>query len=151
MYSCSTSWLCWKLPFFAHLPLSIFLYPHPSIQKLLLYKESSYNALNICGYKNWIGGLGICKFCENNILIFLISKQKLFFGDDDAIYDVIIKNQFENDVITRDMKSAGIHLLNYQSFRHTQPFLFLDESTGPNSWSYLFMWYFQSVLSGNFV
>ena len=39
-------------------------------------------------------------------------------------------NKFENDVITIDMKSAGIHLLNYQSLRHTQPFLFLDKSTG---------------------
>ena len=29
------------------------------------------------------------------------------------------------------MKSAGMHLLNYQPFRHTQPFLFLDKSTGP--------------------
>ena len=45
---------------FAHLLLSKFLYPHPSIQKLLIYKESSENALNICGYKNWISGWGIC-------------------------------------------------------------------------------------------
>ena len=29
------------------------------------------------------------------------------------------------------MKSAGIHLLNQYSFRHTQPFAFLDKSTGP--------------------
>ena len=43
----------------------------------------------------------------------------------------IIKNQFENDVMTTDMKSAGIHLLNYYSFRHTQPFSFWDKSTGP--------------------
>ena len=40
-------------------------------------------------------------------------------------------NQFENDIITTDMKSAGIHLLNYYSFTHTQPFSFLDKSTGP--------------------
>ena len=26
-------------------------------------------------------------------------------------------------------KLAGIHLLNYHSFRHTQPFTFLDKST----------------------
>ena len=31
---------------------------------------------------------------------------KIYFGDDDAIYDVIIKNQFENDVITTDIKSS---------------------------------------------
>ena len=40
-------------------------------------------------------------------------------------------NQFENDIITTDMKSAGIHLLNYYSFTHTHPFSFLDKSTGP--------------------
>ena len=49
-----------KITFFAHLLLSIFLYPHPSIQKLLLYKESSYNALNVRNNKNWIGGWGVC-------------------------------------------------------------------------------------------
>ena len=43
----------------------------------------------------------------------------------------LFKNLFENDVITTDMKSAGIHLLNRYSFRHTQPFSFLDKSTGP--------------------
>ena len=32
--------------------------PHPSIQKVLIYNESSENALNVCGYKNWIGGWG---------------------------------------------------------------------------------------------
>ena len=31
---------------------------------------------------------------------------KIYFGDDDAIYDVIIKNQFEIDVITTDIKSS---------------------------------------------
>ena len=30
------------------------------------------------------------------------------------------KNQSENYVITTDIKSVGIHLLNYFSFRHTQ-------------------------------
>ena len=28
---------------------------------------------------------------EKNVLILLISPQKLYFGDDDAIYDVIIE------------------------------------------------------------
>ena len=64
--------------------------PHPSIQKVLIYKEFSENALNVCGYKNWIGGWGVCELWKNNILILLISTQKLYFGDDDAIYDVII-------------------------------------------------------------
>ena len=32
------------------------------------------------------------------------------------------KTQFENYIITTNMKSTGIHLLNYQSFRYTQPF-----------------------------
>ena len=40
---------------------SIFLYPHPSIQNLLIYKESSGNALNVCGYKNCIGGWDVCE------------------------------------------------------------------------------------------
>ena len=34
-------------------------------------------------------------------------------------------------MMSSDMKSAGIHLLNYWSFRHTQQFSFLDKSTGP--------------------
>ena len=42
-----------------------------------------------------------------------------------------MKHKFENDVITIDMNSAEIHLLNYQFFIHTQPFLFFDKSTGP--------------------
>ena len=48
-----------KINFFADLSASIFLYPHLSIQKILIYKESS--ALNVCGYTNWIGGLGVCE------------------------------------------------------------------------------------------
>ena len=40
-----------------------------------------------------------------------------------------LKNDY--DVFTTDMKSAGIHLLKQYSFRHTQPFSFLDKSTGP--------------------
>ena len=37
------------------------------------------------------------------------------------------KNQLENDVITTDIKSAVIHLLNYHSIRQTQSFSFLDK------------------------
>ena len=50
------------------------------------------------------------------------------------------KNKFENDVITTDMKSARIHLLNFYSFRHTQPFYFQTNRIGQlcRSWSYLF-------------
>ena len=55
------------------------------------------------------------------MLILLISIEKLYFGDDNPIYDVI----------TEDMKSAMIHLLNKQSFRYTQPFSFLDKLKGP--------------------
>ena len=52
------------------------------------------------------------------MLILLISKQKVYFcaRENCVIYDVI----------TTDMKSAGIHLLNCHSFRPTQPFLLLD-------------------------
>ena len=53
-----------------------------------MYKESSENALNICGYKNWIKGWGVCELWKNNILILLTSKN---FGDDDTIYEVIIQ------------------------------------------------------------
>ena len=80
-----------KIGIFAHLSLWIFLYPHPLIQKVLIYKESSGNALNIRGYKNWFEGWGICELWKNNVLILLILTQKLYFGDDDAIYDVIIQ------------------------------------------------------------
>ena len=62
--------------------------PPPLNLKIWIYKESSENALNVCGYKNWIRGWGVCEL---------------------------------NDVITTDMKSAGIHLLNYYSFIHIQP------------------------------
>ena len=41
------------------------------------------------------------------------------------------KNRFKNDVTTADMKSTGINSLNYQSFRHTQPFSVLDKPTEP--------------------
>ena len=33
-------------------------------------------------------------YLKNNILISLISSQKLYFGHDDAIYDVIIQRHF---------------------------------------------------------
>ena len=45
----------------------------------------------MCGYNYWIGVWGVCELWKNNILILLISSQKLYFGDDDAIYDVIIQ------------------------------------------------------------
>ena len=45
----------------------------------------------MCGFQNWIGGWGICELWKNNVLILLISSQKLYFVDDDAIYDVIIQ------------------------------------------------------------
>ena len=52
------------------------------------------------------------------ILFLLISSQKLYFGDDDAIYDIIIQEPVWN-------------LLNQYSFGNTQPFSFLGKSTGP--------------------
>ena len=68
-----------------------FLYPLPSIQKVLICKESSENAMKDCGHKNWIEGWGVFKIWKNNILILLILIQKLYFVDDDAMYDVIIQ------------------------------------------------------------
>ena len=41
------------------------------------------------------------------------------------------KNRLANDVITTDIKSAGIHFLNYHSLRPPQSFSFLDKSMGP--------------------
>ena len=45
----------------------------------------------MCGYQNWIGSWGVCELWKNNVLILLISSQKLYFGDDNAISDVIIQ------------------------------------------------------------
>ena len=53
-----------KIGISAPLSLSIFLYPHPSIQKVLIYKKSSEKALNVCCYKNWIGCSGICEWWD---------------------------------------------------------------------------------------
>ena len=116
-----------KIGIFAHLSLSIFLYPHPSIQKVLIYKESSENALNVCGYKNWIKVWGVCELWKNNILILLISTQKLYFGDDDAIYDVIIQEPVWK------WRHNYRHRISRDPFAkwHTQPFSFLDKPTGP--------------------
>ena len=48
----------------------------------------------MCGYQNWIGGWGVCELWKKIVLISIISSQKLYFGDDDAIYDVIIQEPF---------------------------------------------------------
>ena len=47
-----------KIGIFVHLSLSICLNPHPSIQKVLIYKEFSGNALMDCGYKKLDRRLG---------------------------------------------------------------------------------------------
>ena len=65
--------------------------------------------------------VGVYMNYENNVLILLISSQKLYFGDDDAIYDVII----QEPVMTTDMKSAGIHF-----FQTYSTIFILDKSTG---------------------
>ena len=64
---------------FAHVPLSIFLYSHPSIHKDLINKECSDYLVG--AHLNY----------EKNILILLILLQQLYFVDDDAIYDIIIQ------------------------------------------------------------
>ena len=45
----------------------------------------------MCGYQNWIRGGGVCELWKNNVLILLITSQKLYFCEDDAIYDFIIQ------------------------------------------------------------
>ena len=59
----------------------IFSVAHPLIQKLLIYEQSSWNALNICSNKNLIGG---------SLWKLKISTQKSHFGDD-TIYEVIMQ------------------------------------------------------------
>ena len=65
---------------------------------------------------------------KNNILILLILTIKLYFGDDDAINEVKIQepawkwfNKFRNEIIRDPL------LLKYYSFKHTQPFSFLEK------------------------
>ena len=65
------------------------------------------------------------------MLILLNLTHKWYFCDNDAIYDVIIQVPVENDVITTDIKSAGIHSLTNHSLRPSQSFSFSDKSTGP--------------------
>ena len=74
--------------------------------------------------------LGRMWIIKRNVVILLISSQKLYFGYDDAIFDVIIQ---QPDWKWRHnyTQSAGIHLLNLYFFRHTQPFSFLCKSTRP--------------------
>ena len=62
---------------------------------------------------------------KNNELMLLISTQKGAFS---VMMTLFIT--FKNDVITTDMRSTGIHLLNNYSFRHNETFSFLDKSTG---------------------
>ena len=56
-----------------------------------MYKESSENALNVCGFKNRIGGWDVCELCKNIILILANFNTKGYFNDNDAVYDVIIQ------------------------------------------------------------
>ena len=64
---------------FAHVPLSIFLYSHPSIHKDLINRKfSDYLVGAHLNYKK-------------NILILLMLLQQLYFVYDDAIYDVIVQ------------------------------------------------------------
>ena len=50
----------------------------------------------IFAYKNWIRGWGICELYKNNILSLLILTQKLYFRDNDAIYEVLIQEPVRN-------------------------------------------------------
>ena len=62
----------------------------------LIHEESVQNTLNLCSNKNWIRGMGVCEMIKSNILILLISTQKLHFGDDDAIYDILMQKRHHN-------------------------------------------------------
>ena len=45
----------------------------------------------MCGNKNGSEVGAYVNYEKKNVLILLISSQKLYFGDDDAIYDLIIQ------------------------------------------------------------
>ena len=96
-----------KIGIFAHLSSSKMLLPHPR-SKNFWYKKSSLKALNVCSNKKWIGGWDVCEIkWENILLIYLISSQKSYFCDNDAIYDIIMMQvSVRNDVIIKDIKST---------------------------------------------
>ena len=73
----------------------------------MVYEESSYNAQNVRSNKLWIGGWGIW---ENNMLNMLISTQKLYFCDDDAIYDDIMEKP------VRKLRHSYRHEISRDSF-----------------------------------
>ena len=85
------------------------------------------NALNVCSKKN---GSQVGAYVKHSMLIFLITTQKSYACDNDANYDVIMQEPVSK-LRHNHMKSAGIWLLNYYSFRPTQPFSFWDKSTLP--------------------
>ena len=58
-----------------------------------MYKESSWNALDVCSYKQWIRGYGVYEISLALHANFL--KQMLYLDDDDAIYDVTMQGSFE--------------------------------------------------------
>ena len=64
---------------------------------------SACNIIMLPG-KNWIGGWGVCELWKNDILILLISTQKLYFGDDDAICDVININTWKLNIMWKELK-----------------------------------------------
>ena len=84
-------WFSWKLAFLPNYHYQYFCTP-TSRSKMFWYTNHLLKTLwTYCGYKSWIGGWGVCKLWKNNRLILLISIQNLYFGDGDAIYDVIIE------------------------------------------------------------
>ena len=75
--------------------------------------------------------VGVCVVWKNNILILLLSSQKLYFCDEDAICDVIIQEpvwKWRHNYRHKISRDPFAELL---PFRHTQPCLFLEKQTGP--------------------
>ena len=113
IHICSIFWFIKKLEFLNTYQRQYFYSPTP-LSKTFDIRRIISIILNTCGNKQWIGGWGVWEICKT----LLISTQKLYFGDGDAIYDVLMQvSVFKNDFITTDMKM--IHLLNYKAFRHT--------------------------------
>ena len=107
--------------------------PTPQSKNFWFKKNYLKPALNVCSNKNWIGGSGVCDIWENSMIILLILIQKSYFFDNDAFFDVMIQEPDRKwRQNTTDLKSAGIYLLNYYSLRPSQPFSFVDKSTGPH-------------------
>ena len=110
-------WL--KTGIFAHLSSSNFYTPPldpKSFDKQRIFLKRS-KRLWLQKLDRRLGHMWIMKKYHTNFVNF---NKKLYLVIMTLFMMSYFKNQSENYVITTDIKSVGIHLLNYISFRHTQ-------------------------------